>query len=139
MAAHSDSARQMLASSPAPIPDVDVRLLADAASAAFDCAQACTACANACLGEPNVQDLVRCIRLTSHCADLCVTTGRLLSRQEAPELARAVLEACLLACRLCAEECDKHGAMGMQHCRICAEACRACEQACQAVLAALPA
>jgi hypothetical protein len=131
-------AREMLASSPALIPGVDVGVLADAALAAFDCAQTCTACANACLGEPRVQDLVRCIRLNLHCADLCDTTGRLISRQENPQLARAVLEACALACRLCAEECDRHAASGMEHCRVCAEACRRCEQTCQAVLNALP-
>jgi hypothetical protein len=132
-------AREMLASSPAPIPGVDVTLLADAALAAFDCAQTCTACANACLGEPQVQDLVRCIRLNLHCADLCDTTGRLISRQENPELARAILQTCALACRLCADECERHAAMGMQHCRVCAEACRHCEQACQRLLTALPA
>ena len=126
----------MLASSPSPIPGVDVALLADAAQAAFDCAQTCTACANACLGEPSVADMVRCIRLNTHCADLCDTTGRLISRQESPELARAILEACVLACRLCAEECERH--TDMEHCRICADACRACEQSCQRVLSALP-
>jgi hypothetical protein len=132
-------AQQMLASSPAPIPGVDIALLADTAQAAFDCTQACTACANACLGEPRVQELVRCIRLNTHCADLCDTTGRLISRQESPELSRSILQACQLACRLCAEECEKHAAMGMEHCRICAQACRACEQACQKLLVALPA
>ena len=63
-------ARAMLASSPALIPGVESELLADTALAAFDCAQTCTACANACLGEPDVADLVRCIRLNLHCADL---------------------------------------------------------------------
>ena len=132
-------ARQMLASSPAPVPGVDLDLLAAAAEAAFDCAQACTACANACLGEPQVADLVRCIRLNLHCADVCATTGRLLSRQEHPDLARAIVDACVLACRLCAEECERHAGMGMEHCRVCGEACRRCEQACQRLLAALPA
>jgi len=127
----------MLASTPAPLPGVDVALLADTAAAAFDCAQTCTACANACLGERQVQDLVRCIRLNLHCADLCDTTGRLVSRQENPELARAILLACALACRLCAEECERH-ARAMEHCRVCASACRACEQACDRLLAALP-
>jgi hypothetical protein len=129
-------AREMLASSPSPIPGVDVALLADAAEAALDCAQTCTACANACLGEPNVQEMVRCIRLNLHCADLCDTTGRLISRQENPELARAILRACVLACRLCAEECERHA--GMAHCRICAAACRRCESACEQLTAALP-
>jgi len=127
----------MLAASAAPIPGVDVSLLADAAEAAFECVQTCTACANACLAEPRVQDMVRCIRLNLHCADICDMTGRLVSRQENPELARAMLQACVLACRLCAEECARHAAE-MAHCRICAEACRACEQACQRLLEALP-
>jgi len=127
----------MLASSPAPIPGVDVGLLASVAQSAFDCAQACTACANACLAEPSVADLVRCIRRNLHCADVCDATGRLVSRQESPELARAILEACLIACRLCAEECGAHAEM-MTHCRICAEACRSCADACQELLAALP-
>jgi hypothetical protein len=126
----------MLATSPAPIPGVDVGLLADTVLAAFDCAQTCTACANACLAEANVQDLVRCIRLNLHCADLCDTTGRLISRQENPELARAILRACALACRLCAEECERHASM--EHCRVCAEACRRCDDACQRLLGALP-
>jgi len=126
----------MLASSPAPIPGVDTALLADAALAAFDCAQTCTACANACLGEPQLQDLVRCIRLNLHCADLCDTTGRLISRQENPDLARAILQACALACRLCAEECERH--TDMEHCRICAAACRRCQEACEQLLASLP-
>ena len=36
----------------------------------------------------------------------------------------------IAACRLCAEECERHAAK-MQHCRICGEACRRCERACQ--------
>jgi hypothetical protein len=128
-------AQEMLASSPSLIHGVDVALLAEAAGAAFDCAQTCTACANACLGEPMVQDLVRCIRLNLHCADLCDTTGRLISRQENPEVARAILKACVLVCHLCAEECARHASM--EHCRVCAEACRHCEQVCQRLLAAL--
>jgi hypothetical protein len=126
----------MLASSPAPIPGVDVEILARVAQTAFDCAQACTACANACLAEGDVQHLVRCIRRNLHCADVCDATGRLISRQESPELARAIVEAARVACRLCAEECERHAAM--EHCRICAEACRACAQACDELIGALP-
>ena len=129
-------ARELMASSPAPIPGVDLDLLADAAESAFICAQVCTGCANACLGEPDVQHLVRCIRLDLHCADVCDTTGRLVSRQENPALARAILQACTLACRLCADECERH--QMMDHCRVCAAACRRCQEACDRVLAALP-
>lgn len=131
-------ARQMLTASQSRIPDVDPSVIATCVEACLDCAQACTTCADACMAEPAVQELVRCIRLNLHCGDLCATTGRIVSRQESPELARAVLEACLLACRLCAEECERHGEMGMQHCRVCAEACRRCAEACEALLKALP-
>ncbi len=133
-------AHPILAASPSRVPEVAVATLADCVAACFDCAQACTTCADACLGErepQSLESLVRCIRLNLHCSDVCMTTGRLLSRQELPELARALVETCALACRLCAEECEGH-AQHMEHCRICAEACRRCEQACRQLLAALP-
>jgi hypothetical protein len=41
-----------------------------------------------------------------------------------------MLEACAEACRICAEECERH-AGDHEHCRVCAEACRRCEQACE--------
>jgi hypothetical protein len=131
-------AEQMLRSSPnnPPVDEAALAVLAECIEACFDCAQTCTACADACMAEKNFQELMRCIRLNLHCADVCATTGRILSRQEAPELARAVVEACALACRLCGDECEKHGAH-MAHCRVCAEACRRCEDACNRLLAAL--
>ena len=94
----------------------------------FACAQSCTACADACLGEETVADLRRCIRINLDCADVCVTTGRVVSRQTEPETAilRTLVEACAEACRACAEECERHAAH-MEHCRVCAEACRGCE------------
>jgi hypothetical protein len=106
----------------------------------FACAQTCTSCADACLGEEGVQELVRCIRLNLDCADVCETTGRVLSRQTAfePQLARSVLETCVQACRVCAEECERHAEeMQMEHCRVCAEACRRCDQACEDLLSSL--
>ena len=85
-------AQRMLASSPSRVPEVPVETLAACVAACFDCSQACTTCADACLGERDAQrleSLARCIRLNAHCADMCITTGRLLSRQEMPALARA--------------------------------------------------
>lgn len=105
--------------------------------ACFDCAQSCIACADACLGEQDPKSLARCIRLNQDCANVCETTGKILSRQTAfeKEMATAVLRACATACRLCAEECEKHAQMH-EHCRVCADACRRCEQACNDVLSA---
>lgn len=97
----------------------------------YDCAQACTSCADACLGEQSVEKLAACIRLDLDCADLCIVTGAVASRQADAQVVRMLplLETCAGFCRLCAEECEKH-AGSHEHCRVCAEACRVCERAC---------
>jgi hypothetical protein len=104
----------------------------------FTCAQACTSCADSSLAEQDVLDLVRVVRLDLDCADVCIATGKVLTRQTEfdASVARVVLEACVQTCRECAEECDRH-AQHHEHCRLCAEACRRCEQACVDLLSAL--
>jgi hypothetical protein len=98
----------------------------------YDCAQTCISCADACLVEDNVTELRQCIRLNLDCGDVCLATGATSTRRTGSneELLRSMLDTCAVACRLCAEECEKH-APRQEHCRICAEACRRCEQACQ--------
>lgn len=107
--------------------------------ACYECAQACTACADDCLSEENVAQLIKCIRLNQDCADICETTGRIVSRQTEYDanLTRPVVEACAQSCKSCGDECERHGEHGMEHCRICAEACRRCEQACRELLSAM--
>src|SRR4051812_7994110 len=114
---------QMLQTAPHKAP-YDARTLAACVQACFDCAQACTACADACLGERDTTMLTKCIRLDLDCADLCGATGRILSRQTAFDktMATAALQACAQACKLCGDECERHGQHGMEHCRICAQA-----------------
>jgi len=116
----------------------DRDLLAACVEACMECAQACTACADACLSERMVQDLATCIRSDLDCADVCETTGRVLSRHTGHDatITRAVLEACTRTCRSCGDECERHADMH-DHCRICAEACRRCEDACRRVLDAM--
>jgi hypothetical protein len=82
--------------------------------------------------------MVRCIRDDLDCADVCLATSRILSRQTAGDrqLMRAVLEACIQACSACAASCGEHREHH-EHCRICADVCEACGQACRAVLHAL--
>ena len=119
-------------------PDVQGNInrdLIEAIEAAYACAQTCTSCADACLAEEMVAELRQCIRLNLDCADVCDTTGRVLSRWGEERIQTAVLEACLQACRLCAEECERHADMH-EHCRVCAVACRECEEACDRLLAA---
>jgi hypothetical protein len=117
---------------------IDADVLAACIDACFDCAQSCTACADADLAEDDVTTMIRCIRLCLDCTDVCIATGQVLSRQTEfdPELARSVVQACLEACRICAQECERHAAHH-EHCRICAEVCRLCEQTCVDVLALL--
>lgn len=119
--------------------NVDASVLADCITACADCATACTLCADDCLSEQNVAELVKCIRTDLDCADICATTGRVVSRQTEYDanITRSVLEACITACRSCGEECRRHGEHGMEHCRICADECDRCRRACEALLAAM--
>ncbi|WP_258369571.1 four-helix bundle copper-binding protein [Georgenia satyanarayanai] len=117
---------------------LDRDLLARAVDALVACSQACTACADACLSEDMVDQLRTCIRTNLDCADICDTTARVLSRHTGYDatLTRAMLQACIQACRTCGDECAAH-AGHHEHCRVCAEACRACEQACAELLATI--
>ncbi|HEY1391232.1 MAG TPA: four-helix bundle copper-binding protein [Ktedonobacterales bacterium] len=121
-------------------PSVDPTVLAECIQACYDCAQACTADVDADLGEPQVQTMIRCIRFCLDCSDVCLATGGILSRQIAFDtaVARAALQACVLTCKVCGDECEEHAHHGFAHCQTCMEACRRCEQACNAVLSALP-
>jgi hypothetical protein len=131
-------AAEMLRTYPADLGDVDRTALARCIDACFECAQACTACADACLSEEVVAELVKCVRTDLDCADICDTTGRVLSRHTGYDanLTRAILAACATACQTCGDECASHTRMH-EHCRVCAEACRRCEQACRDLISAL--
>jgi hypothetical protein len=126
--------RQMIATHP----DVQGRVnqpLIDAIDAAHACAQTCTSCADACLAEEMVSHLRQCIRLNLDCADVCGVTATIGTRRTGSDeiVIRKLLDACVVACRLCGEECRRHAAQH-EHCRVCGEACTACETACLAAL-----
>ena len=129
--------RPMFSTHPAPASDAGDEAFAVVRSAA-ECAAVCTTCADACLEEDDPASLRECIRNNLDCADICATTGRLLSRpgRQDPDVLRAQLEACATACRACARECERH-ADRMEHCRVCAEACRACAEACDRMAGAV--
>ena len=126
---------QVLQTHPQPQTLFDPEALVQCIQECFDCAATCTSCADACLGESMVKDLVPCIRLNLDCADICNATGRVLTRQTAPEplVLRAQLQSCVQACRACGAECQQHAQMH-EHCAVCADACRRCEQACNRLL-----
>lgn len=129
--------REIIARHPRAV-SLDPDLLLRCIDECFDCSATCTACADACLGEADALELIRSIRLNLDCADVCDAVGRVLTRQTEPDLGliRAALEACVVACRACAEECERHAAHH-DHCRVCAEVCRRCEQACSDLLASM--
>lgn len=130
--------RQMLDTYPKDLGGIDRDKWADCIQACFICAHTCTACADACLSEDMVAELTSCIRTDLDCADICATTGAVLSRHTGYDanLTKAVLAACRVACQSCATECENHAGMH-EHCRICAEACRRCEAACADLLSTL--
>jgi hypothetical protein len=129
-------ARQMLDTYPRNF-NVDADLLAAAIDALDDCVQACNADNAADLSEPDVAEMVRCIRLCLDCVDVCTATARVIGRQAEYDasVTRPLLESCVAVCRSCGDECERHARMS--HCRVCAEACRRCEQACRELLDAM--
>jgi hypothetical protein len=129
-------ARQMLSSYPVELKlDADADALARVIDATADCAQACSADTDADLSEPNLAEMVACIRLCQDCADICTATAAVLSRPASlpSRVVRPLLEACAAICQACGDECQRH-APRHAHCRVCAEACRRCEQACSEFL-----
>ena len=104
-------ARQILDTYPRTL-DADDNLLAVAIDAISDCAQACQADTDAELSEPNLAEMVRCIRLCLDCTDICVAAGAVLSRlaEYDPAVTRPLLESCIAICRSCGDECEHHAA-----------------------------
>ena len=86
-------AREILVTSGRESP-LDSRLVGDALDALTDCTQACIADIDADLGEKDLADMVRCIRLCLHCTDVCVATAGVLSRpaEYDPNVVRPLLE-----------------------------------------------
>ncbi len=116
-------------------PAANIDLIGECIQATIETAQTCLDCADACLGEEDVQDLIRCIRFNQDCADICAATGQIASRQTEPsaDILSAQLQACITACKVCGEECNRH-ASKHEHCRICAESCSRCGSACDRLL-----
>ena len=130
-------ARQILASSGRKSP-LDAGSLADAIDSISDCIQACIADVDADLGEKDLADMVKCIRLCLDCTDVCEATLGLLSRpaEYDANVVRPLLESCVAICKTCGDECARH-AREHEHCRVCEEACRRCEAACRRLLGAI--
>ena len=111
----------------------DLPELLRAIEACQSCFTMCNLCADSDLARSG-HDMADCIRTCTDCATICAATAAVLSRPNPSGDAWAKqVEACIIACRECANECEQH-----DHtcCRSCAEACRECEQALQQLMAA---
>ncbi len=113
-------------------PDVAGNLnepLALAVRHAMFCAAICTSCADACAAEEG--DMRQCIRTCLDCADVCDATFKVATRRTGsnPIVIQEMLQLCITACDICAEECERHG---HDHCKRCAEMCRECAHDCRA-------
>lgn len=128
---------------------LDPQAFALCIDAAFKASQACLACSEICLAveaptrgpesagagpEPAPWDarlLIKCIRLHGECADVCVATGWMLSREPHPDRAtmQRQLEACAKCCEETAAECERIAAL-YPHTKVCAIACKRCVAAC---------
>jgi hypothetical protein len=130
-------ARQLPATYPRDV-NLDAQVLAATIDALSDGAPAGTAGADDCRSEPQVAELVTCIRRCLDGADSCTATLRVASRQTEDDATRTrpQLQACVAACTSGGEECQRHAGMHA-HCRVCAEACRRCQQAGTQLLTAM--
>jgi len=90
------------------------------------CAAECESCGVACLNEEEVKMMVRCIRLTRSCADMCKLAGQEMSRSS--HFAEKICQLCAEICEACADECARHD---VDHCQRCAQACRDCAEECR--------
>jgi hypothetical protein len=110
--------------------------LALAVRHAMFCATICTSCADACAAED--MDMRQCIRTCLDCADICAATAKVATRRTGSNeaLLQEMLQLCITACDICAEECARHD---HEHCRICAEMCRECARDCRAAIDAVAA
>jgi hypothetical protein len=103
-----------------------------------NCVLTCVVCADACLAEPDRADLAGCIGAALTCGEIAATALTTVSRRSSfdPAVVRAVLDACMQACRACYDECRKR-ALSHEHCRVCGEACTRCARACRELLASV--
>ena len=104
---------------------LDAQAFAMCIDAAFKASQACMACSDICFAVEDKRLLIRCVRLSGDCADLCVATAWMLARDPYPERGamQRQLEACARACEATAAECARHGAI-YPHTKVCATACK---------------
>lgn len=106
----------------------------DCIDACFSCAEICNACSDDMIGmeghgKRDVETLMaRCIRLCRDCADICLLSAALMSRNS--PYAEQFCGLCAEICDSCAEACEAH-APHHPMCGDCAKECRRCADLCR--------
>jgi hypothetical protein len=120
--------RDMIVSHPQKTHEPQLDSLVNVIRACFNAGQACVTCADACIGGQDTVELLQVIRLNNDCSDICIATGKSLSRLYSPDwnTLRAQMRSCLQIVQDTSALCQQHARMH-EHCRICADSCRACE------------
>ena len=128
------SIAKMIAAHPEAAGNLD-EPLAKAVRHAMFCAAICNSCVDACVAEEHVEKMRQCIRTCSDCADVCDATSRVATRRTGSNevVVQEMLQLCITACDICAEECARHE---HEHCRLCAEMCRETAHDCRQALEA---
>jgi hypothetical protein len=110
---------------------LDPQAFAMCIDAAFKAAQACMACSDICLAVEDTRLLIKCVRLNGDCADLCVATAWMLSREPHPDrdTMQKQIESCTRVCQETAAECERLATI-YPHAKVCAAACKRCVASC---------
>jgi hypothetical protein len=113
---------------------MDMKLMQDCIEACAAAEQAATMCADAGSGDQMAKMSSMCMNT----ADMANTMMRAMMRPMGYDMASmmAMLEACAMMCRACADECMMHAEMS-DHCKMCAEVCMNCAMACDALKASM--
>ncbi len=120
--------RDIVMTHPQKVAEPKLDALVNAINACFNTGQTCVTCADACADEQSAVELRDVIRLTNDCSDICISTGKVLSRLNYPNWnsLRAQVKSCLQIVQDSAALCQEHARMH-EHCRVCVDSCRACE------------
>lgn len=113
------------------MPGMDMKLMAECIEACSACEQACTMCASCMMGDGTAIHMEMCMNT----ADMCNTMMRMMLRPSGMMMDSMVrmLDATMMQCRMCADECMKHADMH-EDCRVCAEACSQAAMACEKMM-----
>jgi len=114
---------------------VDMKLMQQCIEACAAAEQAATMCADAAMGGDGMG------KMTSMCAntaDMANTMMRMMMRPAGYDMSTmmAMLEATMMMCRACADECMMHAEMS-DHCKMCAEVCMNAAMACESLKASM--